>query len=186
MKFKTGDIILFNNESFGSTIIKLFSGGPYSHSGVVVVREDDTYLLESAGGDDVDEISGKTDKFGVKLTLLQPSLDYATDYEVIPIKEGLDIQDKMEEFITKYKDAEFPRGLLNLYFRMIYEIHYTDTSFICTDVVVLFMREVLGCNILNLRYFPVTLHNAYHGKKNINKFYIYLIIILLLIVFCIF
>jgi hypothetical protein len=80
-QLKTGDIVLFSGKSAVSNIIKLFSGGKWSHVGMVVIMEEfDRMVLlwESTTLSNIPDIETRTATKGVQLV---PMSQRITTYE---------------------------------------------------------------------------------------------------------
>ena len=88
-ELKTGDVVLFSGKSAISNIIKLFSGGKWSHVGMIVRLEelgDGVFLWESTTLSDVNDIeTGRATK-GVQLVPLSQRIKgYSGDVTYRPL-----------------------------------------------------------------------------------------------------
>lgn len=112
-KIKTGDVILYGHVCLKSQIIKLATGSPYSHIGIIYKNDQGELLVyeSTLNGDDTHDVLYETPYPGVHLFMLnERAMSYNGKIWHLPLKEKLTKQQevKLIAFLSKCHAQKVP------------------------------------------------------------------------------
>lgn len=167
-KLKTGDLLFVNYRSKHGRIIRIATKTFWSHIGMVIVIDDDTYVIEVA--------------------------DYSEEYEglcLIPIADWLDINssrycgyspidksipaDSIQVILEEYKGTTLDMDLFNWAQTLGWKEnrYVTKKSYFCSEFIALLMQKLglLSCEKDPACYSPERLMGL-RGYGNLDVFYL--------------